>query len=157
MSESFQIAQGSKKEQYESLIPQIKALVSGESDRIANMANICAALKEQFAWLWIGFYIVKEDQLVLGPFQGPIACTRIDFNKGVCGKCWAQGKTIIVPDVDLFPDHIVCSSLSRSEITVPCFINGQVVAILDIDSATLDSFDAVDQFYLEEMLSEWLA
>ncbi|MEP7269057.1 MAG: GAF domain-containing protein, partial [Saprospiraceae bacterium] len=110
MSEDLSIVRGSKQEQYKNLMPQLKALIAGETDQIANMANICAALKEQFDWLWVGFYLVKGEQLVLGPFQGPVACTRIDFNRGVCGVAWAKAETIIVPDVDHFPGHISCSS-----------------------------------------------
>ncbi len=152
MAESLQISLGSKEEKYEVLMPQIIALLNGEQDLVANMANICAALKEQFAWLWVGFYLVKGDQLVLGPFQGPIACTRINFNQGVCGTAWARQKTIIVPDVDLFPGHIACSNASRSEIVVPLFKEDQVKAVLDVDSSHLNSFDACDQKYLEEIM-----
>src|ERR1700712_4854619 len=119
-----------KTDQYQSLIPQIEALLQGEPDLIANLANVCAALKEQFKWLWVGFYIVKGDELVLGPFQGPVACTRIGLGVGVCGSAWQQQKTLIVPDVDKFPGHIACSSLSKSEIVIPIFNNGEVVAVL---------------------------
>ncbi|MEO5583449.1 MAG: GAF domain-containing protein [Saprospiraceae bacterium] len=156
MSESIITTQGTKEEQYTTLLAQIKALIEGESDLIANMANICAALKEQFNWLWIGFYLVKEDQLVLGPFQGPIACTRINFNKGVCGAAWAMKKTILVPDVDQFPGHIACSSLSKSEIVIPLIHNNEVLAVLDIDSADLDSFDLIDKNNLEQMITDLL-
>src|ERR1700752_2506664 len=124
----------SKKEQYLSLIPQIEALLEGETDLVANMANICAALKEQFGWFWVGFYLVKDRELVLGPFQGPVACTRIAKGKGVCGAAWEQCKTLIVPDVEAFPGHIACSSLSRSEIVVPIFHSGLVAGVLDVDS-----------------------
>ena len=152
MAESLQISLGSKEEKYEVLIPQIISLLNGEQDLVANMANICAALKEQFAWLWVGFYLVKGDQLVLGPFQGPIACTRINFNKGVCGTAWAQQKTIIVPDVDLFPGYIACSNASKSEIVVPLINDDHVIAVLDVDSTDFNSFDAIDQKYLEQII-----
>jgi L-methionine (R)-S-oxide reductase len=140
-----------KAKQYQSLIPQIKGLVTGETDLIANLANISAALKEQFGWLWIGFYLVKEDELVLGPFQGPVACTRIRKGKGVCGAAWAQGETIIVPDVEAFPGHIACSSASRSEIVLPLLKDGEVLGVLDVDSASLNEFDEVDEKYLSEI------
>lgn len=153
MSESIIAIQGTKQEQYSTLLPQIKALIEGESDLIANMANLCAALKAQFNWLWIGFYLVKNDQLVLGPFQGPIACTRINYNKGVCGTAWASKKTILVPDVDKFPGHIACSSLSKSEIVIPLIQNNEVLAVLDIDSVDLDAFDLVDKNNLEQMIA----
>lgn len=146
----------SKAEQYRSLLPQIKALVSGESDLIANLANITAALKEQFDHLWIGFYLVKGDQLVLGPFQGPIACTRIDKGRGVCGSSWQRAETLIVPDVDAFPGHIACSSLSRSEIVLPLIVGGEVIAVLDVDSVHLNMFDETDAYYLEELMT-WLS
>jgi GAF domain-containing protein len=142
----------SKAEQYQSLLPQIQALIAGENDGVANMANICAALKEQFKWFWVGFYLVKQAELVLGPFQGPVACTRIAYGKGVCGTSWAVAKTLIVPDVEAFPGHIACSSLSRSEIVVPVFNGGQVVAVLDVDSEKLDQFDQTDARYLEELV-----
>ena len=143
----------SKEQQYESLVPQIEALLTGEEDVIANLANVAAALKEQFGWLWVGFYLVKGDELVLGPFQGPVACTRIRKGKGVCGKAWEDAKTIIVEDVDLFPGHISCSSASRSEIVLPLFKNGIVAAVLDVDSAELSQFDEVDERYLNEIIS----
>jgi len=143
----------SKEQQYESLVPQIEALLTGEEDVIANLANVAAALKEQFGWLWVGFYLVKGDELVLGPFQGPVACTRIRKGKGVCGKAWEDAKTIIVEDVDLFPGHIACSSASRSEIVLPLFKNGIVAAVLDVDSAELSQFDEVDERYLNEIIS----
>ena len=141
-----------KKEQYESLIPQIEALVTGEADLVANLANICAALKEQFKWFWVGFYLVKNGELVLGPFQGPVACTRIAFGKGVCGTVWKEAKTSIVPDVDKFPGHIACSSLSKSEIVVPLFNAGRVAGVLDVDSEILNQFDEVDAEYLEQIV-----
>jgi GAF domain-containing protein len=141
-----------KAEQYQSLIPQIVALLQGETDVIANLANICAALKEQFKWFWVGFYLVKDHELVLGPFQGPVACTRIALGKGVCGASWQQKKTLIVPDVEAFPGHIACSSLSRSEIVIPVFEGGTVVAVLDVDSEALDQFDETDARHLEEIV-----
>ena len=141
-----------KQEQYKSLIPQIEALLEGENDLIANQANTIAALKEQFKWFWVGFYAVKNSELVLGPFQGPVACTRIAKGKGVCGTAWEQGKTLIVPDVDAFPGHIACSSLSKSEIVVPIYQNNEVVAVLDVDSEELDQFDQTDAQYLEQIV-----
>ena len=141
-----------KKEKYEALHPQIEALLNTETDIVANMANFVAALKEVFGFFWIGFYVVKNDELVLAPFQGPTACTRIRFGKGVCGTSWEQKKTIIVPDVDKFPGHIACSSLSRSEIVVPVMKNGKVVAVLDVDSDKLNAFDNDDALYLEKMV-----
>jgi len=146
------IASTDKAEQYESLIPQLEALVTGEPDLIANLANMCAALKEQFKWFWVGFYLVKDNELVLGPFQGPVACTRIAYGKGVCGAAWEQKKTLVVPDVDAFPGHIACSSLSKSEIVAPVFNGGQVVAVLDVDSEELDQFDEIDAKYLEQLI-----
>ncbi len=153
MAEDLQIAKGSKAEQYESLLPQVKGLLEGENDLIANTANVVAALKEQFGWFWVGFYFVKNDELVLGPFQGPVACTRIKKGRGVCGSSWAQQQTLIVPDVEKFPGHIACSSLSKSEIVVPVIRNKEVVAVLDVDSDTYDQFDTTDQQFLEEMVS----
>src|SRR6476659_3749691 len=140
MSEDLQIATGTKEEQYEALLPQIKGLLEGETDLIANLANITAALKEQFGWLWVGFYLVKNNELVLGPFQGPVACTRIKKGRGVCGTSWAQAKTLIVPDVEKFPGHIACSSLSRSEIVLPVIHKNEVIAVLDVDSEAYDDF-----------------
>lgn len=151
--ELFVDKKSSKEEKYKSLVPQIQALISGENDLIANMANISAALKETFSFWWVGFYLVKENELVLGPFQGPIACTRIALGKGVCGTSWKEVKTIIVPDVDQFPGHIACSSASRSEIVVPCISNGKVVAVLDVDSEHLNHFDETDQKYLSQIIS----
>ncbi len=153
MAEDLQINTGNKAEQYQSLIPQIKGILEGEPDLVANMANVVAALKEQFNWLWVGFYMVKNEELVLAPFQGPVACTRISKGRGVCGTCWAQAKTLIVSDVEKFPGHIACSSLSRSEIVVPVIRNKTVIAVLDVDSVELDQFDAIDQKYLEEIIS----
>ncbi|TSD66690.1 GAF domain-containing protein [Inquilinus sp. KBS0705] len=146
------IASTSKEEQYKSLIPQIEALLYGETDLVANMANICAALKEQFKWFWVGFYLVKQGELVLGPFQGPVACTRIGKGKGVCGTSWANAETLIVPDVEEFPGHIACSSLSRSEIVLPLYANGEVVGVLDVDSADLNEFDETDAQYLAQIV-----
>jgi L-methionine (R)-S-oxide reductase len=157
MAEDLQITQGPKTEQYESLLPQLKGLTEGEPDLIANLANITAALREQFGWLWVGFYMVKQDQLVLGPFQGPVACTRIRKGKGVCGSSWQQAKTLIVPDVEKFPGHIACSSLSRSEIVLPVIRDGEVIAVLDVDSERIGHFDKTDQYYLEQIINsiEW--
>ncbi|MFD2163626.1 GAF domain-containing protein [Paradesertivirga mongoliensis] len=151
MAEDLRIISGNKEEQYQSLLPPIAALVEGETDLIANMANICAALKVQFNFLWVGFYRVKNNELVLGPFQGPVACTRIAFGKGVCGCSWEEKNTIIVPDVERFPGHIACSSLSRSEIVIPLIENEKVVAVLDVDSDLLNQFDDTDKRYLEEI------
>jgi L-methionine (R)-S-oxide reductase len=160
MAGDLNIISGTKTEQYESLIPQIVGLMEGENDLIANLANVVASLKEQFSWLWVGFYIVKpaeasagkNDQLVLAPFQGPVACTRIQKGRGVCGTCWQQGTTIIVPDVEKFPGHIACSSLSKSEIVVPVIRKDEVVAVLDVDSEQLSDFDNTDKFYLEKIV-----
>ena len=152
MAEDLIIIKGPKKEQYETLLPQIKALLEGEPDLIANLANITGALKEQFNWLWVGFYLVKDDELVLGPFQGPVACTRIKRSKGVCGTSWAKAETLIVPDVEKFPGHIACSSLSRSEIVVPIIRNNKVVGVLDVDSIEPDQYDNVDRNYLERII-----
>lgn len=146
------VTSATKAEQYQSLIPQIEALLYGEPDLVANLANVCAALKEQFKWFWIGFYLVKNGELVLAPFQGPVACTRIAKGKGVCGAAWQQAKTFVVADVDAFPGHIACSSLSRSEIVVPLFLNGEVVGVLDVDSEELNQFDDVDAQYLEQIV-----
>jgi L-methionine (R)-S-oxide reductase len=153
MAEELIIKKGTREEQYLELIPQIAALLAGEPDLIANMANICAALKQQFNWLWIGFYLVKGDELVLGPFQGPIACTRIKKGRGVCGTAWEQMKTIIVQDVESFPGHITCSALSKSEIVVPLLSNGQVFGVLDADHSEYASFDKADELFLTEILS----
>jgi L-methionine (R)-S-oxide reductase len=153
MAEDLLITKGTKEERYQSLLPQVRGLLEGETDLIANLANICAALKEQFDWLWTGFYLVKNDELVLGPFQGPVACTRIKKGKGVCGASWAQEKVLIVPDVEKFPGHIACSSLSRSEIVLPLFDqNKKVTGVLDIDSKELDEFDSTDQQYLQKII-----
>ena len=157
MAEDLTIISGNKEAQYESLIPQIKALLEGETDLIANLATVAAALKEQFNSLWVGFYLVKpfgsaQDELVLGPFQGPVACTRIQKGRGVCGTSWAKAETLIVPDVEKFPGHIACSSLSRSEIVVPIIRNNKVIAVLDVDSKEPAHFDETDKKYLEEII-----
>jgi L-methionine (R)-S-oxide reductase len=153
MSEDLLILKGSKEEQYQNLLPQVRGLVDGEEDLIANLANVTGALKEQFGWLWIGFYLVKKDELVLGPFQGPVACTRIRKGKGVCGSAWERAETLIVPDVEKFPGHIACSSLSKSEIVLPVIRDDKVIAVLDADSEVYDQFDRTDQKYLEEIIS----
>lgn len=151
MAENLLISTGIKEEKYRELLPQLHALVSTETDFIANLANVAAALKQTFGFFWVGFYIVKGDELVLGPFQGPIACTRIRIGRGVCGTAWKEVRTLIVPDVEQFPGHIACSSDSKSEIVVPMIRQGEVIGVLDIDSDTLDSFDTVDARYLEEI------
>ena len=153
MSETlFLPPSGSKEEIYQALLPQVEALISGEQDLVANLANIAAALREAFGFFWVGFYIVQGQELVLGPFQGPIACTRIAFGRGVCGTSWKEKKTQLVPDVDAFPGHIACSSASKSEIVVPAFQDGEVFLVLDVDSDRLNDFDSVDQRYLEELM-----
>lgn len=151
MAEELTFVSGSKEERYLSLLPQIKALVEGEDDLIANLANVAAALKETFDFFWVGFYLLKQDQLVLGPFQGPVACTRIRKGRGVCGTAWQEAATQLVPDVDLFPGHIACSSFSRSEIVVPLVRNGEVWGVLDVDSDSLGFFDETDRINLEEI------
>ena len=140
-----------KSEKYKTLLPQIEALIEGEPDLVANLGNIVAALKQSMNFFWVGFYLVKDSQLVLGPFQGPIACTRIDLGKGVCGASWQQKRTIVVPDVEKFPGHIACSSASKSEIVVPIIKNGEVKMVLDVDSDLLDDFDSADQSALEKL------
>jgi L-methionine (R)-S-oxide reductase len=152
MAEDLTIVAGSKAESYESIIPQIKALIEGEPDLVANLANTVAALKEQFGWFWVGFYMVKNEELVLAPFQGPVACTRIRKGRGVCGSSWAQAQTLIVPDVEKFPGHIACSSLSKSEIVVPVIRNGEVIGVLDVDASEYDQFDETDKKYLEAIV-----
>src|ERR1043166_5345534 len=145
MAENLIVAASSKKaERYETLLPQIEGLIAGESDLVANLSNIAAALKQTFNFFWVGFYLVKENELVLGPFQGPIACTRIGFGKGVCGTSWKEEKTILVPDVEKFPGHIACSSDSKSEIVLPAFKNGKVFLVLDVDSDKVNDFDETD-------------
>lgn len=151
MSESIIVSGITKKEKYESLLPQIKALIEGEQDFIANISNIIAALKYGMEFFWVGVYFVKQNQLVLGPFQGPIACTRIAYGKGVCGTAWKEKKTFIVEDVEKFPGHISCSSTSRSEIVIPCFKGEEIFAVLDADSDRLNDFDETDKKYLEEV------
>ena len=141
-----------KQERYSTLIPQIESLISEEPDFIANLSNIAAALKQTMDFFWVGFYLVKKEQLVLGPFQGPIACTRINFGKGVCGASWKEKKTILVPNVDEFPGHIACSSASKSEIVLPAFKNGEVALVLDVDSDQLNDFDETDQIALEKLM-----
>jgi GAF domain-containing protein len=153
MAENLIIVGVSKEEKYASLLPQVKQLIGAENDLIANMANVSAALKEAFNFLWAGFYLVKRNELVLGPFQGPIACTRIALGKGVCGTSWNKKETIIVDDVDNFPGHIACSSLSKSEIVIPLFDKqNNVFAVLDVDSESLKTFDQTDAYYLEEII-----
>ena len=153
MAETLFLPQaGSKEEIYQALLPQVEALISGEPDLVANLANIAAALREAFGFFWVGFYVVQGQELVLGPFQGPIACTRIAYGRGVCGTAWKEKKTQLVPDVEAFPGHIACSSASKSEIVVPAFQNGEVFLVLDVDSDKLDDFDAVDQRYLEDLM-----
>ena len=153
MAEELTVMQNATKaERYQLLIPQVQALVSGEPDLIANLANIAAALKQTFNFFWVGFYLVKEDELVLGPFQGPIACTRIGFGKGVCGASWKEKKIYLVPNVDEFPGHIACSSASKSEIVLPAFKNNEVALILDVDSDCLDDFDSTDQTELTRII-----
>lgn len=146
-----------KVEKYKTLLPQLDALIAGESNSTANAANLCAAIFSSFDVLWVGFYFMDEEynQLVLGPFQGPIACTRIDFGKGVCGTAWKTGQTQVVPNVEAFPGHIACSSLSKSEIVVPIFKNGKLLFVLDIDSEMLNAFDKIDQEYLETLLNKF--
>ena len=153
MAEDLTITKnGTKEDQYLSLIPQIEALLYGETDQIANLANVCAALKEQFNWFWVGFYLVKNDELVLGPFQGPVACTRIKKGKGVCGASWAQKEILIVPDVDEFPGHIACASASKSEIVLPLYIGENIIGVLDVDSEYLSHFDEIDSIYLNKII-----
>lgn len=154
MAENLIINQSATKAaQYESLIPQIEALLHGEDDFVANMANVAAALKQQFNWFWVGFYLVKVDELVLGPFQGPVACTRIKKGKGVCGSSWEKAITLIVPNVDDFAGHIACATASKSEIVLPLIKNGEVIGVLDVDSEFLNHFDEVDQSYLEKVVA----
>ena len=153
MAEELIVAQTTdKQERYETLIPQLEALVADENDLIANLSNITAALKQTLGFFWVGFYLVKENQLVLGPFQGPIACTRIGYGKGVCGASWKEEKTILVPNVEEFPGHIACSSASQSEIVLPAFKNGAVALVLDVDSDKLNDFDQTDEVALEKVM-----
>lgn len=154
MAENLIIANGSKEQKYIELLPQLDALITGETDLIANMGNISAALKSTFDWLWVGFYIVRGEQLVLAPFQGPIACTRINYAKGVCGTAWQTGEIQIVPDVEKFAGHIACSSLAKSEIVLPLYnMANEIIAVLDVDSAELNQFDEIDAKYLNEILN----
>lgn len=153
MSEELHISDGSKEERYATLLPQLRAVVESESDSIANMANVASMLHETFGFWWTGFYRVVDGMLVLGPFQGPLACTRIRRGKGVCGTAWERGTTVVVPDVDQFPGHIACSSESRSEIVVPIVKKGEVIGVLDIDSRELSTFDDVDRRYLEQVVA----
>lgn len=154
MAEDLIINRNSDKQaHYQSLIPQIKALIDSETDLVANLANIAAALKEQFQWFWVGFYLVKGDELVLGPFQGPVACTRIKKGRGVCGASWQQNKTLIVPDVEAFPGHIACASASKSEIVLPLYRKNEIIGVLDVDSEYLAHFDDVDAIYLEQIIN----
>jgi len=155
MSEQIIISGETKQAKYEALLPQIFALTESESSWIANLANTSAALKETFGFFWVGFYLVDVDQLVLGPFQGPVACTRISFGKGVCGATWEQKNVILVPDVEAFPGHIACSSLSKSEVVVPLLKDGEVIGVLDVDSDKLNDFDEVDVKFLTQLCT-WL-
>ena len=154
MAEDLHLINASKEEQYLSLLPQIEGLIAGEVDLTANLANVCAALKAQFNFFWVGFYLVKGDELVLGPFQGPVACTRIAKGRGVCGQAWQQKHVLLVPDVDAFPGHIACSSLSKSEVVIPLFgADDEVKAVLDVDSDRLKDFDEIDVTYLSKLCS----
>lgn len=154
MAEDLSIQGNTKEEKYQSLIPQVKSLVEGETDMIANMANVCAALKYSFGFFWIGFYLIKDNQLVLGPFQGPIACTRINLGKGVCGTSWKNNEVIIVDDVDAFPGHIACSSLSKSEIVLPIYNSKkEIIGVLDVDSDEYKSFDKTDELFLNQIIT----
>lgn len=154
MAEDLIIKGNTKEEKYKSLVPQIKALVETETDLVANMANVCAALKYGMDFFWVGFYLVNENELVLGPFQGPVACTRISYGKGVCGYSWKENKVVIVEDVNQFEGHIACSSLSKSEIVLPIYnLNNQIVGVLDVDSENLATFNETDELYLKQILS----
>ena len=152
MSEEMILEGATKEERYVELIPQLKELVVGETDSIANVANLMAALKETFGWLWVGVYFVKGEELVLGPFQGPVACTRIPSGKGVCGTAWLKKEILVIDDVDKFPEHIACSYLSRSEIVLPLVKEDMVVGVLDVDSADLGQFTSTDAKYLQEVV-----
>lgn len=152
MAEDLELSAGDKEQRYVELFPQIASLLDGESDMVANLANVAAALKEAFDFFWVGFYLVKEEQLVLAPFQGPVACTRIKYGRGVCGTAWKEGSTLVVPDVDAFPGHIACSSRSRSEIVVPLIKEGMVWGVLDVDSAQLNDFNEVDDVWLNKIV-----
>lgn len=153
MAEDLIVNGVTKEEKYKSVLPQVKALIDGEADVVANMANVCAALKFGLDFFWVGFYLVKGSQLVLGPFQGPVACTRINLGKGVCGTAWKNNEVIIVEDVDKFPGHIACSSLSKSEIVLPIYNSKkEIIGVLDVDSAEYNTFDKTDELYLSQML-----
>lgn len=152
MEEELRIHATGKAERYKELLPQVEALIGGEKDEVANMANMAAALRQAFGFFWVGFYRVIGEELVLGPFQGPVACTRIRYGKGVCGTAWKEEKSQIVPDVDLFPGHIACNSASKSEIVIPFWKEGKIAGVLDIDSDQTGSFDETDAFYLQQML-----
>ena len=153
MAESIHIPSSyTKEEKYEALLPMLHGLIEGEPSLVANLANVSAALKGTFSWLWVGFYLVEQNELVLGPFQGPVACTRIAYGKGVCGTAWKEKRGILVPDVDAFPGHIACSSLSKSEIVVPMIVNDEVIGVLDVDSEAYDQFDETDKHYLEQIV-----
>lgn len=156
MAEDLIVHTGLKEEKYQTLLPQLKALCEGETNRIANLANVAAAIKQTFDYFWVGFYLVEDDELVLGPFQGPIACTRIQKGKGVCGSAWARKQTIVVEDVNKFPGHIACSSLSQSEIVVPLIKNDKVIGVFDVDHDKINTFDEIDEKYLNEICT-WLA
>lgn len=153
MAEDLFISEGTKERQYQSLLPQIRGLISGEDDLVANLANIAAALKTQFNFFWVGFYLIKDDELVLGPFQGPVACTRIKKGRGVCGTAWANEEVIIVPDVEQFPGHIACSAASKSEIVLPLYYKGALIGVFDVDSDTLNHFDEIDKQYLSDIVA----
>lgn len=153
MAEELKIASGTKEEKYRLLLEQVVALTADESDDIANMANVSAMIQETFGFWWTGFYRVQEETLVLGPFQGPLACTRIAYGRGVCGSAWKEQRTLVVPDVELFPGHIACSSASRSEIVVPVWRAGRILAVLDIDSEHLSTFDETDRLWLERLVA----
>ncbi len=152
MANDLKISATNKEEKYRELLPQIEALLKGETDTMANLANVCAALKYGMNFFWVGFYLVKENELVLGPFQGNVACTRIQKGKGVCGAAWEGGQTVIVEDVDKFPGHIACSALSKSEIVIPIYNNGEIISVLDVDSDNYSSFDKTDELWLKKIL-----
>jgi L-methionine (R)-S-oxide reductase len=156
MAEELSISGNTREQKYKSLLPQLKSLLAGEDDAVANAANISAALRQAFGFFWVGFYFVKNNELVLGPFQGDIACTRIQKGRGVCGTAWEKGETVIVEDVELFPSHIACSSLSKSEIVVPVFYKNEVIAVIDVDSDKLNDFSETDKIYLEQIALLWV-
>lgn len=152
MSHHIQVSGTSKEEQYKELLPQIEGLLSGETDLIANLANVSAALRQAFGFFWVGFYLVKDGELILGPFQGTVACTRIKYGRGVCGTAWKETRTLVVEDVNQFPGHIACDAASQSEIVVPLCKDGEVIGVLDVDSDELSSFDEIDALYLEKIV-----